>query len=37
MNFTRAACWINSKISNRDKNHIYDIIILYLLLVVIMV
>ena len=37
--FIRAACWINSKISNRDKNTrlIHNFLILSLLLVIIMV
>ena len=37
MKFTRAACWINSKISNRQKHHTHKILALSLLLVIIMV
>ena len=37
MKFTRSACQINSKISNRLKHHAYNILILSLLLVIIMV
>ena len=37
MKFTRKACWINSKISHRNRNTTHDILTLSLLLVIIMV
>ena len=35
--FTTAACWVNSKIRDRQEHNTHDIIILFLLLVIIMV